>query len=177
MQFWPLKRLRKQNNSISTWNQSPCQKASTFYQSPPNALTSGRAAETTAGCGRGQPYHGAFPNSKTPKVSTALRRQAHQPPMGAGAASPLFKENQPATAVAQTQRSTTLSKPRPAQLLCVCDCERCPCSCSALRPCQGGRRGDQEGISRRLVAMALLTDLINLDLSDCTEKIIAEYIW
>jgi hypothetical protein len=46
-----------------------------------------------------------------------------------------------------------------------------------LRPCQGGRRGDQEGISRRLVAMALLTDLINLDLSDCTEKIIAEYIW
>jgi hypothetical protein len=28
-----------------------------------------------------------------------------------------------------------------------------------------------------VVAMALLSDLINLDLSDCTEKIIAEYIW
>jgi len=28
-----------------------------------------------------------------------------------------------------------------------------------------------------VVAMAQLADLINLDLSDCTEKIIAEYIW
>jgi hypothetical protein len=27
------------------------------------------------------------------------------------------------------------------------------------------------------VAMAQLADLVNLDLSDCTEKIIAEYIW
>lgn len=66
-----------------------------------------------------------------------------------------------------------------------CDTNHIPCASPRVRLplepfpplallCQASSGEEEEAI---VITMSLLTDLLNLDLSDNTEKIIAEYIW